>query len=358
MTSVSYEASSSQTDFTLTFPFLSPAHVLCSIDGVNESRFTISGSTLTLDGAVPPLVGGEIVTLRRDTPVDSPLVDFANTSSLRGTELNRAILQVLYAQEEQDVDLAKALKKEPGDQFFDAESLRIANLAIPTGNADAASKAYVDAQVQQTGVLPDPIGNNGLGLLVVADSYALTSIQGTKTVFEMPLQTNTVTGQAQGFLMSFPGGGGGGPSGYLWTNAVTKVPLGFLEQTGIPTAGQITVTGGDTLVVPAGTWEVTFEGHMRNLTNGLSSTFETYLCYAAITDTVGSTLHKESNPMQLGFTGNSIAFVYQGSTFMKVTRIFNFAVPTQLCFRVGKANTAEDAVLDVTARVTVQEFLS
>lgn len=92
----SYTASAAQTDFTITFEYLSEDHVHVIIDDVETSEFTIvnSGNTVRLDAAA---AGGEEVVIRRETPTTTALVDFSNGAGLPEEDLDTAVLQLLYA---------------------------------------------------------------------------------------------------------------------------------------------------------------------------------------------------------------------------------------------------------------------
>jgi hypothetical protein len=96
-TRVVYTATSGQREFDLTFPYLRPEHVKCLVRGVPSPFVWITASrirTLTIPGE------GARVQLYRQTPVDAPLVQYEDGANLTADDLNTAVLQLTYAQQE------------------------------------------------------------------------------------------------------------------------------------------------------------------------------------------------------------------------------------------------------------------
>lgn len=100
-----YVAADGQTDFDVSFPYIEPAHVEVQVNGspaeyqwLNSTRVRVSG-----------VQSGDAVRLLRRTPVDVALVTFQNGSTLTEEELNKAVRQTLYIQQELIDDYGEAL---------------------------------------------------------------------------------------------------------------------------------------------------------------------------------------------------------------------------------------------------------
>jgi hypothetical protein len=88
------------TQFSVPFDYLRKAHVQCTVDGVQKDITWVNDTLIQL--AVAPAAASEVI-IKRVTPQGSPLVDFADGSTLVAADLDAANLQLLYiAQELQD----------------------------------------------------------------------------------------------------------------------------------------------------------------------------------------------------------------------------------------------------------------
>lgn len=96
---VQYVADGSTDEFDVPFPFASRTHVKVAINGAppvlpirwtGESRIKIADK----------IAAGALVDIRRETPISTKLVDFQNGSVLTEEELDKAIDQVLFLQQE------------------------------------------------------------------------------------------------------------------------------------------------------------------------------------------------------------------------------------------------------------------
>lgn len=91
-----YNVSGGETTFPLDFPYISPTHVRVELDGV-AIPFTIGSGSINIPGGVQS--PGTLI-IRRVTPIDNPMVEFLNGSVLTQEDLNTAVRQLLYAQQE------------------------------------------------------------------------------------------------------------------------------------------------------------------------------------------------------------------------------------------------------------------
>lgn len=95
---VAYVAIAGQRDFDVPFPYLNPSHVEVRVNSITVPILEwVSQSRLRL--SLPP--GADAyVEIRRDTPIDDALVNFQNGAVLTEEDLNTAVLQLLYKQQE------------------------------------------------------------------------------------------------------------------------------------------------------------------------------------------------------------------------------------------------------------------
>ena len=127
---VSYTGDGSTTQYSITFPFLDSTHVKAFVDGVSNTNFTISSSTLTFNSAP---ANSAIIRIERQTPTDARLVDFTDGSVLTESDLDKSADQNFYiAQEISDANQS-AMTIDTDDKF-DAQNKVIKNVANPVNN--------------------------------------------------------------------------------------------------------------------------------------------------------------------------------------------------------------------------------
>jgi len=155
-TYVDYTATSGQTDFAFSFPYLEDEHVIVEIEGVDQTittNYTIETSPtqrINLSNPTTALAGGELVRIKRRSAPNTNLVDFQNGSVLTEAELDRAYLHNRYLAEEATEGADSGLKELEGSTNFNANNKQIKNLADGTLATDAVNKGYVDTQIALT----------------------------------------------------------------------------------------------------------------------------------------------------------------------------------------------------------------
>ena len=95
---VEYTATSGQTDFNFSFPYLDIADVKVAINGTLTSAWTwVDSDTIRLDNGATE---GDIVRVLRDTDISELAVVFTDSSTLTAANLNNAFRQFLYVSQE------------------------------------------------------------------------------------------------------------------------------------------------------------------------------------------------------------------------------------------------------------------
>lgn len=139
-----YTASASQTDFTISFPYIDSADVLVYEDGTLK--------TVTTDYTLPDattvrfnvgLTGGETIVIQRSTSQSARLVTYT-AGPLLTDDLNNDSLQAFYMAQEA-LDGANTALGKDSSELWDAGGTRIINVGTPTDSTDAVTKAYADA---------------------------------------------------------------------------------------------------------------------------------------------------------------------------------------------------------------------
>jgi hypothetical protein len=142
-------------EFAFSFPYIKTSHVVVEINqgpagGTNKwertTAFTVSTSPSTrvvLDSAPNSLWKIRVL---RDSDANVSLVDFANGSVLTETELDNAYLHNRYLAEEAEEGVSGGTISKNDDGQFNADGLRLENLADPNSDDDAVNKGYADTR--------------------------------------------------------------------------------------------------------------------------------------------------------------------------------------------------------------------
>jgi len=147
---VTYEGDGVTTTYAVPFPYLAKLHVFVLIGGErNDDYEWLTQGSIKLNSPT-----NEIVTITRITPTE-PLVDFTDGSVLTENQLDIATIQSLYVAEETQDATKKVFNSLPGDGSdgtpigdgvnWNAQGLKIINMADGTMPSDAVTKAQLDA---------------------------------------------------------------------------------------------------------------------------------------------------------------------------------------------------------------------
>jgi len=140
-----YSAGSSQTDYTIAWPYIKEAHVKVYVNFVDTS-FTFHNATTARLASAP--ASGTRVEVRRVTPPSAVLVDYADGSTLTASDLDTSNLQHLYIAQELDDNLKKGIAISATTGLPTLGNQRLTDVADPTAAQDAATKNYVDTTTQ------------------------------------------------------------------------------------------------------------------------------------------------------------------------------------------------------------------
>lgn len=357
MNSITYAATAGQTVFDIPFGYLSQAHLYVEIDGVPEEDWDLVTSTsLELGGSVPPLLDDQQVTIYRETPAENLLVTFTPPSIVRASEINRAMLQLLYIAQESTSISQEAMRKNILGTSWDAESLPIKSVGTPEDAGDAATKGFVENLVATGGVLPIPTISDITKVVRVQNSmagpiYALLPAGGARAMLRIPDQATTVVGQNLGFLVH-----PGGASGTVWSSTPSfRVPLAVNGSIGTPLLGAITVDANTfDILLPAGTWEYEVVGSVRSRTNTAST--NSVACGAALTNEDGTIVYDEQRPVSLGHSGGA-SYPFAASASIHMAGYLTLGSTTRINLRLSSSTSADNVIADVPFRVKFYEII-
>jgi len=155
-TYVDYTGDGSETDFAINFDYIKTSHVAVEVNegpagGTNTWVRKTLGSDYTVvtsptKQVVFTTAPANLVRVRvlRDSNANIGIVDFANGSVLTETELDNAYNHNRYLAQEAEEGASGGGFTKNTDGQYDADGLRIENLAAPDSDDDAANKSYVD----------------------------------------------------------------------------------------------------------------------------------------------------------------------------------------------------------------------
>lgn len=354
MTSQTFTATAGQLDFPFTFPYLSEAHLTVSVDGTPTSSWSLNTpQTLSLGDDFQnggALLGGEEVSIKRSTPIAAPLVTFASPSTLRSSEINLAILQVLYNLQEQDEETLTALRADTGDTKWLAQSKPIKEVGAPVDSDDAARLSDIQSAIVAGGNIPAfsaaDIGRD-LGIDRNGNAGWQSPGGGVSTFRVIPQSPDPVVGAVGGFQLGNVAGSGFGDA-----VDIEKVADSRAWWSGTAPS----VSGTTDLVLPStGVYEVTAQVRLRSIPQGV--TIGQSVASVSLTDSLGVGALDTSAQIRLGFDGPGagIQDAWQGSASVTLSAIVNVTGSGSINLRGFRSNASE-VVMDTPTTITVKEL--
>ena len=138
---VRYTGNGTTTNYTFPFSYINASHIKARVNGELTTAFTFLTAN-SIQFAVAP-AGDAIIEIRRETPKDTPIVDFTDGSVLLERDLDLLATYNLYvAQEAQDAVDASITQNSLG--VWDAQNIRVTNVADPLNNKDAVNKEWAE----------------------------------------------------------------------------------------------------------------------------------------------------------------------------------------------------------------------
>ena len=353
MITETYVATSGQTVFPFTFPYLAAVDLTVAVDGVETTSWDLtSAQTITLNGDFTgggELTEGQEVSVARTTPIDTPAVTFASPSTLRSSEINRAVQQLLFNLQEQDADTTAGMRKNLGGTAWDAESIPMKSLGAPVDSGDAARLADIENAIVAGGNIPAfSIADAGRSLAIdVNGNVGWASAGGGLSVFQVTTQNPfPVAGAEGGSLLVTSTNGLQTPGSQLPLYKVADVMPWFSG-----TAPSI-VGDAELLLPTAGVYEVTAHGNLRTIPGpGVDIQHGAKL---GITDFLDGqiTVYDEIQNITLGRSGDTDPW---GATYAFTLRAYiTVTTPVSLSLR-GVRIGSPTVLADVPTRVEVRE---
>lgn len=160
---VRYTGNGTTTDYTFPFNYIAQSHVKVRVNDVLVPGYTfLNASTIKFD--VAP-ASGAIIDIRRETPKDTPIVNFADGSVLLERDLDLLATFDLYLAQESS-DIARDSMTVDTTGRWDAQGKRIGNLAAPTNSDEAVNKGTLDYEYPAVAVVA---ANNASVNIVASD---------------------------------------------------------------------------------------------------------------------------------------------------------------------------------------------
>ena len=192
-----YTGNGATTQFTVPFPYIRREHVVVSLNYVSTAFTWVNNTTVQVSPAPANAVRVEV---RRVTPVNNPLVDFTDGSTLVAADLDTNALQQTYINQEQDDQIQQGIYVDANGNLTAGNQV-LKDLLDPVAPQDAATKNYVDtttvASAGDTMSGNLAMGNNkvtGLGAPSAGGDAANKTYVDTNDALKVSKAGDTMTG--------------------------------------------------------------------------------------------------------------------------------------------------------------------
>ena len=145
-----YTGNGSTTNYSFTFPYLEESDVKVSLDGVTQATTEYSFANATTIAFNTAPASSVAIRIFRVTDTDTAKATFFAGSAVRAQDLNDNATQLLYATQE---TVNRRVDSTGGSMTgdLDMNQNKVIDLATPTANNDASTKAYVDSTIGTAG---------------------------------------------------------------------------------------------------------------------------------------------------------------------------------------------------------------
>lgn len=190
---VRYTGNGSTTNYVFPFPYINSSHVKVRLNGVLNTNFSfLNASTIQLTTAP---ASGVVIEIRRETPKDSPIVNFTDGSILLERDLDLLATFDTYVAQETEDSLDESIRKNSVG-VWDADSSRIGSVADPVNTQDAATKNYVDVGVIAT-MTPYVSSASASASAAAASAASASASQSSATASASSASTSASTATTQ-----------------------------------------------------------------------------------------------------------------------------------------------------------------
>lgn len=158
-TYVDYTGNGSTTDFNFSFPYIKTSHVAVEVNdgqgagGTNQwvrkeltTDYSVQTSPNKFVRFVTAPASNVKVRVLRDSDANEGIVDFANGSVLTETELDNSYQHNRYLAEEAEEGITGGALTKRGTEHYNADGLKLENVADPDSDDDAVNKGYADGR--------------------------------------------------------------------------------------------------------------------------------------------------------------------------------------------------------------------
>lgn len=180
-----YTGNGSQTDFAITFPYITESHIVVTVGGVVKTQGTdytfANSSTITFNTAPD---NGAVVKITRSSSRDARLVDYQDGSTITEAILDQDSNQMFFMSQEA-IDVTEGTMTKNDNDAWEAQGKRIENVAAPINNSDAVNLGTLSGNIGAINNVNnnlstvEAVSNNSTNINAVASQINPTNNIGT-----------------------------------------------------------------------------------------------------------------------------------------------------------------------------------